>query len=184
MNRVLIVVAAVLTLSACASNKPYSCQLNGTGSCANMQEIYNAARKAPRNVHREHVFETHGNGTAAPMPMYHNGKAHMEPGDRGQPVFKQPRVYRVWLAPYVDADGNLRSGEYAYFSTPGEWAYGTTRESGVASGATFGPSRPGDLGFNPVEVPSKTSAPPKPNAPTPASTTRDGITQPMQTLTP
>ena len=29
-------------------------------------------------------------------------------GANGMPVFEQPRVYRPWLAPYVDADGNLR----------------------------------------------------------------------------
>ncbi|KWU17818.1 hypothetical protein AS149_13945 [Burkholderia cenocepacia] len=121
------------------------------------------------------------------------------------PVFKQPKVMRVWVAPYVDADGNLRSGEYAYFATPGEWNYGSLNKPGAASGM-FQPTRPGQLGFNPTDKragqasqgsanPAKPpEAPPaqefKPTIPaaangstgTAAPATQGGITQPYQRL--
>jgi type IV conjugative transfer system lipoprotein TraV len=182
MNRVLIVAAVLLTLSACASNKPYACKLNEQGRCNTMQEVYDAARKAPRNTARQHVMETQYFAQQA-QGVPHNPNAHMEPGETGQPIFKQPRVYRVWLAPYVDADGNLRSGEYTYFSTPGEWAYGTTREAGAASGATFGPQHPDNVGFTPVESSSNKRTPPKPGDAHDTQTARDGVTQPAQRLT-
>lgn len=180
MFRVLILTAAMLTLSACASHKPYTCELNGRQPCSTMQDVYKVSTKAPRNTSRQHVMETYGGGSQS-LGVTHNPRAYTEPGDSGQPVFRQPRVYRVWLAPYVDADGNLRSGEYSYFSTPGEWAYGTTREAGSASSATFGPQRPGQLGFTPVETPRRQA--PKPgDKPTPAAVTQDGITQPSELL--
>lgn len=182
MNRFLIVAASLLALSACAGNKPYQCPLTGGQSCNNMQEVYDAARGAPRTARAENVVGL-GQPTST-QRLSHSPSAHFEPGEHGQPVFRQPRVYRVWLAPYVDADGNLRSGEYTYFSTPGEWAYGTTREAGSASSATFGPQRPDQLGFTPVEdtpAPARRAS----DAPVPPSaTTRDGITQPRQTLVP
>jgi len=186
MNRLLLI-ALALGLSACASNKPYTCPLNGHHGCKSMQEIYDAARKAPRKMNHEHVLDAaQRGGSVASVPPY-DGYRYTEPGEVGQPVFKQPRVYRVWLAPYVDADGNLRSGEYTYFSTPGEWAYGTTRETGVAGDATFAPARPDQLGFTPIEKSSRSrQSPPRPgdSAPTPpAVTTSDGITQPSQTFT-
>lgn len=174
MNRNFLLAAAVLTLSACASSKPYACKLEDTHSCNNMQEVYDAARRAPRDSSAESVLSA-GSTVQHGAVVTHNPNTYTEPGERGQPVFKQPRVYRVWLAPYVDADGNLRTGEYAYFSTPGEWGYGTTREPGSASGTTFGPRRPGELGFTPVDGNSD-AAPPVPE-------TRRGITQPVQTLT-
>jgi len=181
MNRVLTL-AAMLMLSACASHKPYVCKLNGRQPCATMQEIYKASTKAPRNTTSQHVMETLP--TTPPYPgVTHNPQGYVEPGENGQPIFKQPRVYRVWLAPYVDADGNLRSGEYTYFSTPGEWAYGTTREAGTASAATFGPQRPDQLGFTPVESQPKKQAPkPDEMQSPPAATTQNGITQPSELL--
>lgn len=183
MIRALFVVAAALALSACASNKPYSCSLNDQAHCRNMQEVYDAARKASRNDARQNVVG--GRTIEYPLPVTHNTDRYAEPGEHGQPVFRQPRVYRVWLAPYVDADGNLRSGEYVYFSTPGEWAYGTTRDSGVAGAAMFGPQRPENIGFTPVETGQATPPAPSGSLPQPASVTnRDGIVQPAQRLTP
>jgi hypothetical protein len=96
------------------------------------------------------------------------------------------------VAPYVDADGNLRTGEYTYFNTPGKWNYGTTKAPGAASGI-FGPGKPNTLGFTPTDKkPVTQSAPAKPSAPsaTPSNGTTSApaksagnITQPYQKLT-
>jgi conjugal transfer pilus assembly protein TraV len=107
------------------------------------------------------------------------------------PVFQQPKVVRVWIAPFVDANGNLHSGEYQYFSTPGHWNYGSLKAPGQASGM-FQPSMPGDYGFNPVTKTETTNAPPAPPINAPANQTvkaagseePGGITQPYQKLVP
>jgi hypothetical protein len=187
----------VLVLTACASQPPYACPLHATDGCHSMAEIYEASRKASSTAQGEHIMSARSSVAAAPSnPIVHNPGAYREP-DVGQPVFRQPQVHRVWIAPYVDADGNLRSGEYTYFATPGEWTYGTLHEPGVASGSTlFAPQRPDHLGFTAVEPSKASTVPPVPpgkaveSLPTPtgvspaaAAAAREGITQPAETLT-
>ena len=187
MTRALLSVTLLLVLAACTMHPPYACPLPSGVSCHSMQEIYDAARKAPRSATTGQV--TAQNAAAArPRGIVNHPGSFAEPGDVGQPVFRAPHVYRPWLAPYVDADGNLRSGEFVYFATPGEWSYGTMREPGAASAATlFGPQHPDRLGFTPTDSKSQTrAAPSKPNDALPAPapvTTREGITQPSETLT-
>ena len=192
--------ALVAVLSGCMT-PGYECDLkpNPTGECASMDQAYAAAHRVDRNdSKRQSVFESQGDSArardAANTPFF-NGTPSPYPDtpENGMPVYKQPKVVRVWTSPYVDADGNLRSGEYSYFATPGQWNYGTLHKGGDASDI-FGPARPGNLGFNPVTPQAKTgpSAPPpgpsgaKPMgmnteaASAPKAQTVEGITQPAQ----
>jgi len=168
-----------------------------------MEQAYEAAIKAPLKSKTQSVFEQAPSTAAtskAPAPVV--GTSHFPaPDQNGMPVFEQPKVMRVWIAPYVDADGNLRSGEYAYFSTPGKWNYGGMRKPGAASGI-FEPSRPDALGFKANEITPQTtrpSAPPArssnaansapgqqnsaPASVVPANDPASAITQPYQRLT-
>lgn len=201
MNRSMIALAlaSLAVASGCSSLSvpPHACALSESRArCASVEETYavtqGSAAQASATVHRQSVFGAAPAGTdtasagAAPQPFFAEAVSAPAPGQVGAPVFQQPRVMRVWVAPYVDADGNLRSGEYTYFSTPGQWNYGSTRRTGQAAGA-FGPLRPDALGFTPV-VPAKTpgGAPPKPEAAAPAGSAPEqvqSITQPYQRLT-
>lgn len=208
--------AAAALLGGCAGfGKPaYQCPLDeaDAGKCASMNDAYTAARNVTAGgrspLERTSVFDSApaqpGSGTpqpataapktagssptaVAPVPVPAGVLgAYPEPGNVGMPVFNQPRVFRPWVAPYVDADGNLRSGEYVYFATPGQWNYGTLRRPGEASGI-FGPSRQSNLGFKPAPTaapaaPAPSRAPASPGT-TPRPDTTDGITQPYQRLT-
>jgi type IV conjugative transfer system lipoprotein TraV len=190
-----LLMATVLT--GCAS-PGYECALtpNEAGKCASVQDAYAAAnRTAGSKVKRESVFDMSRQQTDTQQPgQYFNPASAGLPDtpENGMPVFKQPQVHRVWVAPYVDADGNLRSGEYTYFTTPGEWNYGSLHKAGQGSGA-FGPARPNDVGFAAAPEQKKaapgapTQAPPAPAtsksnpqqlaAPQPGQT---GVTQPAQ----
>lgn len=149
---------ASAVLAGCAS-PGYSCKLNTPESakCASVEQAYSATQDSMRRpgsqVAAQSVFDPsmhqapQANQTAEPV-VGARASGLPDESDRGMPVFKQPKVMRVWIAPYVDANGNLRSGEYTYFSTPGEWNYGTMHKAGAASGM-FGPSRPNDYGFTP-----------------------------------
>jgi len=189
MRPSLLILLALIGITACASRSPYGCPLDSSQKhCRSLEEVYSEARTAPRKPVKARSGASANNGATAQSNLTYQARTNPDAATQGQPVFQQPRVFRPWLAPYVDADGNLRSGEYVYFATPGEWNYGTTREPGAASSATlFAPQRPGgDLGFVPVES-NPQRRPPSPASPSappaPASvTTREGITQPTGTL--
>lgn len=213
-------VAAVMTLAACGTtSRPgdYECPLRETsGSCASVDAAYGASQKVTaKNVGgAQSVFEVRATAaTAQPsaQPVVGAPSGYPEVGEQGMPVFKQPKVMRVWVAPYVDAEGNLRSGEYTYFSTPGQWNYGDLKKPGAAvTGGLFGPAKPNTVA--PPAANAAASAPPKPAqaaapagapaasttaasapsvassggasgpAPTAAPATNSGITQPYQRL--
>lgn len=207
---------AALVLSGCMTSPAYRCPLDGSeaeGRCTSTEQAYKASVGArgtqqevtsvfdlPQNKH----LDSNG-GPAAPSAQgapYFTGQAtnYPAPPGNGAPVFQQPRVFQPWLAPYVDGDGNLRSGEYGYFSTPGRWNYGTLRKPGSSSGI-FEPARPGDLGFQPVAptarstptrpaelrpagqaAPTASGAPAAQAAPAQAAPAQAAITQPYQRL--
>lgn len=157
---------ALLVLAGCSSTPAYRCPLDGaeaSGRCSSTEAAYDAAVGA-RGVKTDviSVFDLPQNkgldqkkNEHAARPFF-TGQAtnYPTPAGSGTPVFAQPRVFQPWLAPYVDADGNLRSGEYGYFSTPGKWNYGSLRKPGGAS-QIFEPANPGNLGFEPKAPPQK-----------------------------
>ncbi len=167
-----------LVLSACSSaprTPDYACPLDDAAGakCASVDQAYRASRSLNKeDVTRvQSVFDRRVQQTAPDAQPFFNGQPsnYPEPGQNGMPVFQQPKVMRVWVAPYVDADGNLRSGEYTYFNTPGQWSYGDLKKPGAAAGV-FEPAKPGNLGFTPVLQNKATSAtPPKPAEPAGAS---------------
>jgi type IV conjugative transfer system lipoprotein TraV len=198
-SRLTLLTAVVLTFTGCTSVPPYTCRLGEFNeNCHTMQEVYGKAKTTPGQTGKlEQVMRPDPQHPlpppAPPMPVANHGTAYAEPGEVGRPVFKEPQVHRVWIAPYVDADGNLRSGEYTYFSTPGEWNYGTTTAQGAAGSSTmFAPTKGGNtaLGFTPA---SKSGAPPIPKATPPRPETSNfgsiapaqvpAITPPAQKLT-
>lgn len=205
MNLKLAALAATVALITGCGSTPYQCPLNDSpsGKCASTADAYKAARAVPKDPRgMVTVFDKSAAGPAKEKNAqpYVGAQASDYPaaGANGMPVFEQPKVFRPWLAPYVDAEGNLRSGEYGYFSTPGRWNYGTLRQAGNAA-SMQGPARPDNLGFNPVKATVATKAgPAKPaegkttaNGPTPTSqpasapaeTKVGDITQPYQRIT-
>lgn len=191
MKHVATAVLLASALTGCAISAPHECPLDdtGTGSCASMQTAYSAAQ-APVRSGSTSLFEGKAVQAAAPgdpVKPAIGALSNYPVPDQAMPVFQQPKVFRPWLAPYVDADGVLHAGEYAYFSTPGQWNYGELRKPG-AGGAVMGPAKPWDTGFVPREAgkTSATNTPPAPPAPTsPGAQTPaapDSITQPYQRL--
>lgn len=172
-----LTLVAALTLAACSSapRKPdYECPLDDVNAakCASVQDAYKKSQsmKTPEGATRvQSVFDPRVQQGAqrgqAAQPVFAGTPSNMpEPGVNGMPVFQQPQVMRAWVAPYVDADGNLRSGEYTYFNTPGKWNYGDMAKPGNAAGI-FEPARPDNLGFNPVVTPDAKRTPARPAEP-------------------
>lgn len=207
MKNVALILVAAAALAACSSapRKPdYQCPIEDVeaAKCASVQEAFAASNsmQGQGQPRVQSVFDSRVQGArpaaaSEASPVFAGQLSeHPAPSTNGDPVFQQPEVKRVWVRPYVDSDGNLRTGEYVYFSTPGKWSYGDLRKPGAAAKATgmFGPARQDKLGFNPVVEPPKAAS--KPPAPAeaaatpsasakPAPTTTGGITQPFQRLT-
>lgn len=196
MTKILISLGVLAALSGCASfsSPPYDCELSDApgAKCASMEQAYAAVKRADPAVRSQSVFDAKAARAETDRPFFQGREAEMpQVGQQGMPVFSQPKVHRVWVAPYVDADGNLRTGEYTYFNTTGKWNYGTTRAAGGASGI-FGPAKPDNLGFTPVAADKKGAVPAqptpaKPAAPgnstaQPAKPVDANITQPYQKL--
>ena len=182
MNKVaLLVVAITGILAGCASSPPHGCPLAATGerTCASIEQAYKSANTAndaklrPVSVFDPVVREA--SKKASEVPVFNAAPAHMpDATPNGLPVYKQPRVHRVYVPAHVDANGNLRSGEYTYFATEGQWNYGTLKKSGAAADI-FEPARHDTAGTSAqssgASAPStagQISAPARPAAPPPA----------------
>lgn len=211
-SKVFALTAVAVALSAC-STPGYRCPVGdenrANGECSSIEKTYQTARAAERaGANGMTVFDP---SVAAEIEKSKNvpvlpgaASAYPETPVNGMPVFEQPRVYRVWVPPYVDAEGNLRSGEYSYFSTPGRWNYGTLKREGSGS-SLMEPTKPNSLGFTPEVVQPKAtqgvrsssgqksakdapsneqpeSAPVQQQTQPSASTNVNGITQPYQRL--
>ena len=155
----ILVLSGVVLLTGCAYKTKrvpdYSCPLTGVGAgnCASMQDAYQASKKvAPGKTAKvQSVFDTRaqtstGTNAGRPgdtaMPVVGAQLSNLASPSNGSPVYVQPKAMRVWLAPYKDSGGNLRSGEYAFFATEGRWAYGSLNEAGNGGHVSFQPSRP------------------------------------------
>lgn len=211
-SKVFALTAVAVALSAC-STPGYRCPVGDenrpNGECSSIEKTYETARAAERaGAKGMTVFDPK---VAAEIEKSKNvpvlpgaASAYPETPVNGMPVFEQPRVYRVWIPPYVDAEGNLRSGEYSYFSTPGRWNYGSLKKEGAGS-SVMEPTKPNSLGFTPEVMEPKNQrgvrqsgrqasakdglpAQGSEQAPAPqqtqpsASTNVNGITQPYQRL--
>lgn len=202
LNTTLLLAALALAATGC-STPAYRCPLKGEPepgtTCRSAEDAYKASLRAKKTAGQTYsVFDSKAPAEKqAEQPFFHGQTTNYPaPPGAGAPVFNQPRVFQPWLAPYVDAEGNLRSGEYGYFSTPGRWNYGSLKKAGQAS-AIFEPARPSDLGFTPAVKPKAASAaPPRPaDAPAAAapaaqptatatrSAPTNNITQPYKRLT-
>lgn len=157
VSRFILTLSAVAALSACSS-VAYRCPLDSTEkpdsptACVGMQEALTAAKKGYGGKQSALLDDK---GRIIPAEVLHkkavsvinNGEPYAEPS--GTPQYRQPKVFSAWTPAYVDASGNLHDGRTSYFTTPGEWRYGSvagegTRGSAVAENL-FRPARAGEL---------------------------------------
>ena len=149
-------VASLLLLAACAT-PGYECRMGH--ACAPVHDTYRDA------VRDQGTWRPVWNVRGASYKSKEKAHRKKEPAkfvmggpQASAPVYQPPRPWRVWLAPWVDTTGDLHSGEYVWFVTPGKWYYGGKtwslsplggRDNGSGSFAGLGPTMPSALGFIP-----------------------------------
>ena len=169
VGRVLLL--APLLLSACAT-PGYQCKRGE--ACAPVHNTYDDAVRAQGswrplwNVRGHSFGKKRKHGWFSGWFSDKHEHKHLKPvrgslvtgGPQAQaPVYQPPRPWRVWLGPWVDANGDLRSGQYVWFVTPGHWYYAgkiwPLGRLGKRIGDTFvkdgvlAPVPPTRLGFTP-----------------------------------
>lgn len=149
----LVLLAPAIGATGCMSPK-HKCPLGEGGYyCASMRETYEAARAGggdAENVLAAPGMGAEGNAPGAGRLDIPSGRHHL-----AGPVYIPAKPFRLWVAPWTDANGLVHSGEYLYFATPARWSYGPLALPGAASGV-MGPAAPENLGFNPVPVGTST----------------------------
>jgi len=184
--RIFLPILALAALAGCATVGP-ECPLKKGPGCQSVSQVYADAREASPNATGQWLPKVSTRGQQDAGPNWSEPAGYAEPGQVGEPIFREPRVYRVWVAPFVDADGNMHSGQYVYFSTPGEWSYGALHDSGAASPGLYGPLPPGESFGGKMQKATALGVPhgkpPKPSA-SKTNATINGITQPKVSLTP
>jgi hypothetical protein len=196
MNKTLLLGVLALVLGGCSSVS-YRCALGQEGGteCRSMHQSYDAAVRMPE-LPMAAGTPAYAMEAAAQGGVQGQFEGYPQPRQVGMPVYEAAKVHRAWTAPWTDAEGNLRGGEYVYFTTPGKWSYGGLRSPGEASDI-FRPKRADDVGMaviSPLEAAANAARGAAPAATQPVSTptaTRQvpvapapsGITQPYQKLT-
>jgi conjugal transfer pilus assembly protein TraV len=108
-----------------------------------------------QSVTPDSASEAKPNGPAAPIKPYPAVPPASTAPTAGTPLLSPPRVLRLWLAPWVDEDGDLHDQAYLYVMWHrGEWQLGHT-EAGISS--RFAPIAP--ISAVPVSVPAGTKVP-------------------------
>jgi hypothetical protein len=140
------VLGLALGLSACGDIE-YRCPLDpnkkpdSPTACAGMKEALAGAQRGTGGklsvlVDDKGRLVPTALATGAPaLPLgYAPGAAAGGPGPyvpaTGEPVFREPEVFKVEASAFVDANGNLHDAHNAWFATPGRWSYGTVAQPG------------------------------------------------------
>lgn len=123
-----IAVLLTVSLSSCASN------LSGLGGDAQF------ACKAPDGVTCSSLSGVYANAVADNLPSQRNTEKSGQPGSvatpsvkqeavivgsapsSGDPIRTQPKMLRIWVAPWEDNEGDLHDQSYIYvMADPGRW---------------------------------------------------------------
>lgn len=125
MKLSIILLASVIAgtaVSGCATK--YGCPVPGGVQCRSISEVYSGTKTGrpvdtiPGKTEKERV------STAKPRAPILEAPGGVPP-DAATPLRSAPKVLRVWVAPWIDRDGDLHQKGYLYIIVDaGRWAIG------------------------------------------------------------
>lgn len=131
MRRIGLIAALLpVVLTGCASTmsgldgeNKFACKAPEGVTCSSLSGVYaNAvANNLPglRSGHKSSGEGDTGKAEAPPKPQETIAGKTPQSGD---PIWRKPRVMRVWIAPWEDAEGDLHDQSYVYVvADPGGW---------------------------------------------------------------
>jgi len=129
---------AGVVASGCASQPKYACGVPEGVGCMPVSEVYERTlqgtlpRRAPpaRGAEKDGPAEAAGAG-GAPAPA-RPVIATVKPGD---PILETPQPLRIWVARWVDRDGDLHDETYLYLRpSAARWRIEAAREAAGEGG--------------------------------------------------
>ena len=138
----LILLALCLGLNGCAwlngvpgSSDKFACKAPDGVSCSSVSGTYaNAqANNLPAQRAVTHgTSETPASDTPNTSANYKNDSSSLPVVLPGVPIRSDPRTLRVWVAPWVDSDGDLHDQSHMYLVVdPGKWQIEHTKVATV-----------------------------------------------------
>jgi conjugal transfer pilus assembly protein TraV len=141
---VFVVIATSLTVSGCSSlsgldaKDNFTCKATGGVSCENMTTIYN--RTQARTLPAQQTQSASGGvDTTSTFKTKDTAPLMSTGATSGQALRSEPSVVRLWIAPWIDVDGDLHDASYVYLTIgQGRWLIEHTRQQIMQ---THGPRR-------------------------------------------
>jgi conjugal transfer pilus assembly protein TraV len=133
----LVATGCTKTLSGLDAKDTFSCSAVGGVSCESMTTIYNRTQAGTLPAQKAQ------SAAIASAPSAFQGKESNVGAsttfNSGEPIRSQTQVARLWIAPWVDVDGDLHDASYVYFTIgTGKWLVEHTRQQIMS---TYGPRR-------------------------------------------
>ena len=106
------------TLTGLEGESKFACKAPDGVTCSSLSGVY--ANAVANNLP---ALRKDGNGEQAATPQSRGALITGQIASSGDPVRVQPKVMRIWIAPWEDTDGDLHDQSYLYVvANAGRWA--------------------------------------------------------------
>lgn len=142
--RIVLTVAAALFTSGCVSmtgvtnNSKFTCKAPDGVACTSVSGVYANAQQNNLPALQPHTRSGAEAASTAPVaPPALAGAAAFPVMQPGMPIRSQPRMLRLWVAPWRDDDDSLHDQSYIYVMVDsGKWQVERSREATVQKSLT------------------------------------------------
>jgi conjugal transfer pilus assembly protein TraV len=138
MALALTVLSGCSSLSGLDAKDAFTCKATGGVSCESMTHIYNRTQAGTLPAQQTQPAAK----AVEAQSSYRSREAPALLGTTmtsGQPLRSQQQVVRLWIAPWIDVDGDLHDASYVYMSVgQSRWLIEHTRQQIMTS---YGPRR-------------------------------------------
>lgn len=105
------------TMSGLDGGSQFSCKAPDGVTCTSLSGVY--ANAVANNLPTLQKTEKHRNGE---KPSYWRQTIVGRVPTSGEPIRAQPKILRIWIAPWEDSEGDLHDQSYIYVvADPGRW---------------------------------------------------------------
>ncbi|MDD5298834.1 MAG: type IV conjugative transfer system lipoprotein TraV [Rhodocyclaceae bacterium] len=101
------------------SDSKFACKAPDGVTCSSLSGVYaNAVANNLPALRKDDKGDASGKAAMPPSP----GEVVGHAPSSGDPIRSQPKILRVWIAPWEDTDGDLHDQSYVYVvADPGRW---------------------------------------------------------------
>lgn len=131
MMKATLLVASVLAVSGCASSltgyeseSKFTCALSQGVPCTPVSSVYEQAVNGTLPSQQARAGRQVGGGANSlpVLPLQETMRPFAVAPSSGTPIRSEPRILRIWIAPWEDESGSLRDQQYVFATLDnGRW---------------------------------------------------------------